>query len=93
MNNPWAWTRIANVLIIEAPLGVGYSYCSRQTVGKPCINTDQYTAKASRAALVDFFTNKYPEFANNDFFITGESYAGKSMAKAIAKKAKAVKEI
>ncbi|KAG7347245.1 peptidase S10 serine carboxypeptidase family protein [Nitzschia inconspicua] len=76
MNNPWAWTRIVNVLILEAPMGVGYSYCSRQLEGKKCINTDQYTAKATRAALVDFFTDKYPEFVDNDFFITGESYAG-----------------
>ena len=57
-------------------MGVGYSYCSRQAEGKPCRNTDRYTAKASRAALVDFFKNKFPEFANNDFFISGESYAG-----------------
>jgi carboxypeptidase C (cathepsin A) len=81
MNNPWGWTRIVNVLILEAPMGVGYSYCSRQVEGKTCINTDQYTAKASRAALVDFFTTKFPEFKDNDFFITGESYAGKKRMK------------
>lgn len=76
MQNPWSWTKLANFLILEAPIGVGYSYCSRQLEGKPCQNTDKFTASASRAALVDFFTNKFPEFANNDFFITGESYAG-----------------
>jgi carboxypeptidase C (cathepsin A) len=79
MNNPWGWTRIVNLLILESPLGVGFSYCSRQVQGKPCVNTDQYTAKTNRAALVDFFTNKFPELAGNDFFITGESYAGKSI--------------
>jgi len=77
MVNPWSWTKLANVLVIEAPIGVGYSYCSRQAEdGLPCQNTDRYTARASRAALVDFFTNKFPEFASNDFYITGESYAG-----------------
>lgn len=77
MENPWAWTKYANLLALEAPIGVGYSYCSRQKdQGKPCVNTDRYTASASRAALVDFFKNKFPEFAKNRFYITGESYAG-----------------
>jgi len=77
MENPWSWTKYVNLLALEAPVGVGYSYCSRQLekIG-PCINTDRYTASASRAALVDFFTTKFPELAKNDFFITGESYAG-----------------
>ena len=78
MSNPYAWTKApAHVFALEAPVGVGYSYCERQKKeGKPCENTDRYTASASRAALVDFFTNKFPEFQSSDFYITGESYAG-----------------
>lgn len=76
MENPWSWTKVANVLVVESPVGVGYSYCANQVKGKTCINTDKYTASTMRAALVDFFRNKFPEFAQNDFFITGESYAG-----------------
>jgi hypothetical protein len=76
MDNPWAWTRLVNLLILEAPMGVGFSYCSKQLEGGVCHNTDRYTASASRAALVDFFTNKFPEFQQTDFYITGESYAG-----------------
>ena len=77
MENPWSWTKYVNLLALEAPVGVGYSYCSRQLNDKkPCKNTDRYTASASRAALVDFFTNKFPQFASNEFYITGESYAG-----------------
>jgi hypothetical protein len=77
MNNPWAWTKLANLLVIEAPIGVGYSYCANQKLeGKTCKNTDRFTASASRAALVDFFTSKFPEFSKNEFYIIGESYAG-----------------
>ncbi len=77
MENPWGWTKYVNLMALEAPIGVGYSYCSRQKEeGKPCVNTDRYTASASRAALVDFFTRKFPELAKNPFYITGESYAG-----------------
>jgi len=76
MENPYSWTKYANLLAIEAPIGVGFSYCSRQLEGNVCKNTDRFTASTSRAALVDFFTNKFPELADNEFFITGESYAG-----------------
>jgi len=76
MENPYSWTKAANVFILESPIGVGYSYCEAQVNGGYCTNTDKFTASASRAALVDFFTNKFPELASNDFFITGESYAG-----------------
>jgi serine carboxypeptidase-like clade 1 len=76
MENPWAWTKLANLLVLEAPVGVGYSYCEAQTQGKVCQNTDRFTASASRAALQDFVANKFPELSKNEFFITGESYAG-----------------
>ena len=76
MRNPWAWTREAHMIVLESPVGVGYSYCANQMEGKICRNTDKYTASANRAALVDFFQTKFPELASNDFFITGESYAG-----------------
>jgi len=75
MDNPWSWTKVANLLALESPVGVGYSYCSKQFEGEVCQNTDRFTASTSRAGLVDFF-HKFPELASNDFFITGESYAG-----------------
>lgn len=75
MENPFSWTKKANLFVIESPIGVGYSYCANMLEGKKCKNTDKYTASTSRAALQDFFV-KFPEFASNDFFITGESYAG-----------------
>jgi carboxypeptidase C (cathepsin A) len=34
------------------------------------------TALENYNALVDFFTNKFPELKSNSFYITGESYAG-----------------
>jgi serine carboxypeptidase-like clade I len=79
MENPYSWTKIpVNLLILESPMGVGYSYCSAQEMSPDgvCHNTDQSTASTARAAIVDFFVHKFPEFANNPFYMTGESYAG-----------------
>jgi hypothetical protein len=92
MDNPYSWTNAGvNLLAIEAPMGVGFSYCSRMIdyrpdddddnddgyvdgyvpLPEPCINSDTSTAKASRAALVDFFTNKFPELSDGPFYISG----------------------
>lgn len=76
MKNPYAWTKLANLVVLESPTGVGYSYCSTQINGGVCKNTDKLTAAAARAAMVDLFTTKFPELAKNPFFVTGESYAG-----------------
>ena len=50
MKNPYAWTDIANLLVVESPAGVGYSYCEAMRSGGSCANTDVSTAKALHAA-------------------------------------------
>lgn len=76
LDNPYSWTRLANLLILESPAGVGYSYCAAMEAGGACANTDVSTARAAAAALRDFFGSKFPELRASPFFITGESYAG-----------------
>ena len=77
MENPYSWNSVANLFVMESPVGVGFSYCAKQKEkGGLCTNTDKFTASAARAAMVDFFGTKFPELRENDFFITGESYAG-----------------
>ena len=72
--NPYTWNNMANVVLLESPSGVGYSYCAASTT-TGCVNSDVSTARAARVAMQEFF-KAFPEFAKSDFFITGESYAG-----------------
>lgn len=72
IRNPYTWSKNANVLFLESPKGVGFSYCNNKN---NCLNTDETTAADSYEFLVNFFKG-FSEFANNEFFITGESYAG-----------------
>jgi len=69
--NPYYWNKNANVLFLEAPAGVGFSY---STDGNVTTNDDQVSAE-NYAALKDFFA-QFPDYKSNDFYITGESYAG-----------------
>ena len=77
--NPHSWSTVANVLYLEQPKGVGFSYCDAATdgdgVAAKCVNTDESTAIDGHEFLVNWF-KAFPEYASNDFFITGESYAG-----------------
>lgn len=66
------WNREANVLYIEQPAGVGFSYC----VGtKDCTFDDDSSAADNLTSVLEWYT-KFPEFQANDLYISGESYAG-----------------
>ena len=60
------------MIFIEAPACVGYSYAD-DIAG--CTHDDTTQAVDNYQALLTFFRG-FPEYANNSFFITGESYAG-----------------
>jgi len=73
--NKYGWTTKANMLYLESPKGVGFSYCDNAQSTRDCVNTDESTAQDSYEFLVNFF-NAFPEYKSNKFYITGESYAG-----------------
>ncbi|KAJ3594059.1 hypothetical protein NHX12_006391 [Muraenolepis orangiensis] len=69
--NKFSWNRITNVLYLEAPAGVGYSYSD----DKNYKTNDDQVADDNYLALQSFFV-KFPNFTKNEFYITGESYGG-----------------
>lgn len=75
MENPFSWTKYVNLLALESPAGVGWSYCEEMSTGGDCANDDISTASDATAALLDFF-RKFPELRKNKLYLTGESYAG-----------------
>ena len=70
--NPFTWNNQSSNLFIESPAGVGFSYCESRA---GCDHTDSSTAANSLLALQSFFA-AFPELQKNDFWLTGESYAG-----------------
>ncbi|KAK7278978.1 hypothetical protein RJT34_24019 [Clitoria ternatea] len=73
LKNDYSWNKEANMLYLESPAGVGFSYSANKSFYDSV--TDEITARDNLVFLQHWFT-KFPEFKNNDFFITGESYAG-----------------
>ena len=70
-DNPYAWTTVSSVLFLEQPAGVGFSYAVNGSV----VSDDWIQSQNTYGFLLNWFA-AFPEYKNNDFFITGESYAG-----------------
>jgi len=70
--NPTRWSRFANVLYFETPVGVGFSYRDDNQYKD---NNDENTALRNMFALKKF-VQLYPELSNCKLYLTGESYAG-----------------
>ncbi|XP_034705435.1 serine carboxypeptidase-like 40 [Vitis riparia] len=71
--NQYAWNKVANVLFLESPAGVGFSYSN--TTSDYRNGGDRKTAKDNYAFLVNWL-ERFPEYKKRDFYISGESYAG-----------------
>ncbi|KAJ6673426.1 SERINE CARBOXYPEPTIDASE-LIKE 29 [Salix viminalis] len=71
--NPYSWNQVANVLFLDSPVGVGFSYSN--TSSDLLDNGDRKTAADSLAFLLNWF-ERFPQYKGRDFYITGESYAG-----------------
>ncbi|XP_047970003.1 serine carboxypeptidase-like 31 isoform X1 [Salvia hispanica] len=72
--NPFSWTKEANLLFLESPIGVGFSYTN--TSGDYDRLGDDFTANDAYAFLHNWFL-KFPSYQHRIFYIAGESYAGK----------------
>ncbi|KAB1222167.1 Serine carboxypeptidase-like 43 [Morella rubra] len=73
VKNEYSWNKEANILYLESPAGVGFSYSANQSFYNHV--NDEMTARDSLVFLQLWFA-KFPEYQKRDFFIAGESYAG-----------------
>ncbi|GLT80763.1 hypothetical protein SLA2020_521860 [Shorea laevis] len=70
--NDYGWDQASNLLFVDQPIGTGFSYTSDE---------EDYRGDEEGVSndLYDFlqaFFKEHSEFVKNDFYITGESYAG-----------------
>lgn len=76
--NPYAWSKLGNVLMFDWPPPVGFSYCDGQPSGNgtSCGDwDDERMTQAMYAALSGWF-GAFPERVGKPLYLTGESYAG-----------------
>ncbi|XP_042405998.1 serine carboxypeptidase II-2-like [Zingiber officinale] len=71
--NPYSWNQVANILFLDSPVGVGFSYANNSQ--DVVTNGDKRTAQDSLAFLKNWF-KLFPQYRGREFYLTGESYAG-----------------
>uniref|UniRef100_A0A1B6M480 Carboxypeptidase n=1 Tax=Graphocephala atropunctata TaxID=36148 RepID=A0A1B6M480_9HEMI len=67
----YSWNNEINLLIIDQPVGTGYSF-----TGEGCYHTNGTEVSEDLYQAVVQFHELFPNFKDNKFFISGESYAG-----------------
>lgn len=70
--NDFGWDKVSNIIYVDQPTGTGFSYSSdRDDIrdNEEGVSNDLYDF------LQEFF-KEHPQYAKNDFYVTGESYAG-----------------
>ncbi|XP_020230241.1 serine carboxypeptidase-like 33 [Cajanus cajan] len=72
--NNYSWNQEANLLFVESPVGIGFSY-TNTTSDFPTILEDHFVAEDAYNFLANWL-QRFPQFKSRDFFISGESYAG-----------------
>ncbi|KFM23301.1 Serine carboxypeptidase-like 22 [Auxenochlorella protothecoides] len=70
--NDYSWNTKANVLFVEAPAFVGFSY-SNTTADRDV--GDKRTAEDNHEFLLRWF-DRFPHYRSHKFWLSGESYAG-----------------
>lgn len=72
LRNSMSWNKASNLLFVESPAGVGWSYSNT--------TSDYVTGDANTAVDMHIFMHKwfdkFPAFSSRDLFLAGESYAG-----------------
>ncbi|KAL6906462.1 hypothetical protein ACP4OV_004063 [Aristida adscensionis] len=71
--NSYAWNQAADLLFLDSPAGVGFSYTNTSFEKDP--PGDNSTAHGSYTFLVRWF-QRFPQHKAKEFYIAGESYAG-----------------
>ncbi|GLT79434.1 hypothetical protein SLA2020_509230 [Shorea laevis] len=73
VRNEYSWNREANMLYLETPVGVGFSY---STYNSSYVAVDDEITARDNLLFLQRWYDKFPGYRNRNLFITGESYAG-----------------
>ncbi|EFP76336.2 hypothetical protein PGT21_011218 [Puccinia graminis f. sp. tritici] len=70
--NPHGWNKQANVLFLDQPVNVGYSYAE----GSSDSVSDSITAAKDVHAFLQLFYARFPAYLKSGFHVAAESYGG-----------------
>ncbi|KAG2557879.1 serine carboxypeptidase-like 45 [Panicum virgatum] len=73
VKNEYSWNKEANVIYLETPAGVGYSYSADAAYYQ---GVDDKMTATDNMVFLQRWLQKFPQYKGRDLYIAGESYAG-----------------
>nr|GMD04624.1 Serine carboxypeptidase-like 17 [Ipomoea batatas] len=70
--NAYGWTKIANIIFLDLPVGTGFSYATTVIAN----SSDDIQAGIHGCEFVQKWLKEHPNFISNALYVGGESYAG-----------------
>jgi len=70
--NKYSWNRIANMVFIEQPVGVGFSY----SLDKKDYHINDKEAAFDNLRITLEFLKRFPQYSKSPLYLSGESYGG-----------------
>ena len=79
--NPFGWNKNANVVYVDQPIGVGFSYGVKETSS----NEEEVSDQLDTFVQLLLGHPTFAKYQKNDFFVFAESYGGSLIFKNICK--------
>ncbi|KFK25883.1 hypothetical protein AALP_AA8G174700 [Arabis alpina] len=79
VSTTYSWTKVASIIFLDQPVGVGFSYATTQLLDSP---SDTGEAKRMDEFLRKWLS-KHTEYISNPIYVGGDSYSGKVIPAAV----------
>lgn len=72
ISNPYSWTKVASIIMVDLPVGTGFSYATNEEAR----HSNSTLASQHAYHFILKWINDHQEFGVNSFYLSGDSYSG-----------------
>ncbi|XP_031131958.1 serine carboxypeptidase-like 7 [Ipomoea triloba] len=70
--NPYSWSKVANLLLVDLPVRTGFSYSTTER----CNHSDSFQQSEHAEQFMRKWLVDHPKYSTNPFYVGGDSFSG-----------------